>query len=114
VKLLQVASRYDLAKPALFDFATLYPAYLRGEAYLKAGSAEHAATEFRTVLAHRGMTLNFPLAAIARLQLGRAYVAQGDTPKGRAAYEEFLELWKSADPEIPVLKQAKSEYAKLQ
>ena len=63
---------------------------------------------------HRGIVLNFPLGALAHLGLARAYALQGDTAKARAAYQDFLTLWKDADADIPVLKQAKAEYAKLQ
>ena len=66
------------------------------------------------VLNHRGIVLNFPLGALAQVGLARAYALQGDTTKARAAYQDFLALWKDADPDIPILKQAKAEYAKLQ
>jgi tetratricopeptide (TPR) repeat protein len=72
-----------------------------------------AAAEYQKILDHRGIVLNFPLVALAHLQLGRAYAMQGDTAKARAAYQDFLTLWKDADPDIPVLNQAKAEYAKL-
>ena len=93
---------------------TLYPAYLRGEAYLRLGRGSEAATEFQKLLGHPGVVLNFPLGALARLGLGRAYALQGDKTKARATYQDFLTLWKDADPDIPILKQAKVEYAKLQ
>jgi hypothetical protein len=73
-----------------------------------------AAAEFQRILDHRGIVLNEPIGALAHLQIGRAYVLQGDTVKAKAAYQDFLTLWKDADPDIPVLKQAKAEYAKLQ
>ena len=63
---------------------------------------------------HRGLVGNYPMGALAHLQLGRAYLQAGDTAKARAAYLEFFDLWKDADPDIPILKQAKAEYAKLQ
>ncbi len=72
------------------------------------------ATEFQKILDHRGIVLNSPIGALANLQLGRAYALQGDTTKAKAAYQDFLGLWKDADPDIPVLQQAKAEYAKLQ
>jgi eukaryotic-like serine/threonine-protein kinase len=75
------------------------------------GSA--AATEFRRIIEHRGIVLNFPLGALAHLQLGRAYVMSGDTAKARTAYQDFFALWKDADPDIPILKEAKADYAKL-
>ena len=76
------------------------------------GSA--AAAEFQKFLDHRGIVLNFPLGALAHLQLGRAYALSGDTTKAKAAYQDFLNQWKDADPDIPILKEAKAEYAKLQ
>jgi hypothetical protein len=66
------------------------------------------------ILDHRGIVLNEPIGALAHLQLGRAYAIQGDTAKSRAAYQDFLTLWKDADPDIPIFKQAKAEYRKLQ
>jgi eukaryotic-like serine/threonine-protein kinase len=94
-------------------FGGLYPAYIRGEAYLAAGRGEEAATEFQKVLNHRGIVLADPIGALAHLQLGRAYVVSGDPGKAKSAYQDFLALWKDADPDIPVLKQARAEYAKL-
>jgi tetratricopeptide (TPR) repeat protein len=91
----------------------LYPVYVRGEAYLAAHRGGEAAAEFQKILDHRGIVLNEPIGALAHLQLGRAYALQGDTAKARAAYQDFLTLWKDADPDIPILKQAKAEYAKL-
>ena len=73
-----------------------------------------AAAEFQKFVHYRGIVVNFPWGALARLGLARAYALQGDTAKARAAYNDFLSLWKDADPDIPVLKQAKAEYAKLQ
>jgi tetratricopeptide (TPR) repeat protein len=88
-------------------------AYLRGEAYLAAHRGQEAAAEFQKILDHRGVVLNSVIGALAHLQLGRAHGMQGDTTKARAAYEDFLMLWKDADPAIPILIAAKSEYAKL-
>ena len=73
-----------------------------------------AATEFQKFLDHRGITMNFPLGALAHLGLARAYALSGDTAKAKTAYQDFLALWKDADPDIPILKEAKAEYAKLQ
>jgi cytochrome c-type biogenesis protein CcmH/NrfG len=70
--------------------------------------------EFHKFIDHRGVVVNFPWGALARLGLARAYAMQGDTTKARAAYQDFLALWKNADPDVPVLIQAKAEYAKLQ
>jgi eukaryotic-like serine/threonine-protein kinase len=88
-------------------------AYLRGEAYLAAHRGQEAAAEFQKVVDHRGVVRNSVIGALAHLQLGRAYSMQGDTTKARADYEDFLTLWKDADPDIPILVAAKSEYAKL-
>jgi serine/threonine protein kinase/tetratricopeptide (TPR) repeat protein len=91
----------------------LYPVYLRGQAYLSLHEGGAAAAEFQKFLEHSGIVVNCPLGALARLGLGRAYVLAGDSAKAKNAYREFLALWKDADPEIPLLKQAKAEYAKL-
>jgi eukaryotic-like serine/threonine-protein kinase len=88
--------------------------YVRGRAQLLAKNGAAAAAEFQRVLDHRGIVLNQSIGALAHLQLGRAYTMQGDTAKAKAAYQDFLTLWKDADSNIPVLKQAKAEYAKLQ
>jgi len=92
----------------------LYPAYVRGEAYLASHEGDAAVAEFQKVLDHRGIVWNSPIGALAHLQIGRAYAMQGDSAKARTAYKDFLGLWKDADPDIPILKQAKAEYAKLQ
>ena len=96
------------------DAAHSDPVYLRGQAHLLGQQGKEAAAEFQKIIDHRGIVLNFPLGALAHLGLGRAYAIEGDTAKGRAAYQDFLTLWKDADPDIPILKQAKAEYAKLQ
>ena len=90
------------------------PVYIRGQAYLSVHLGREAVTEFQKILDHRGIVLNEPIGALAHLQLGRAYAMEGDTAKAKAAYQDFLALWKGADPDIPILKQAKVEYAKLQ
>jgi hypothetical protein len=87
---------------------------VRGEAYLVAHQGSEAAAEFPKILDHRGIVLNSPIGALARLQIGRAYAMQGDKAKAKAAYQEFLTLWKDADPDVPILIAAKAEYAKLQ
>ena len=92
----------------------MFPVVVRGEAYLAARRGNEAAVEFQKILDHRGLVLNQPIGALAHLGLGRSYVLQGDTVKAKAAYEDFLTLWKDADPDIPVLQKAKAEYAKLQ
>ena len=83
-------------------------------AYLAAHKGSEAAAEFQKILDHRGLVLNQPIGALAHLGLVRAYELQGDTAKARTAYQDFLTLWKDADSDIPILKQAKAEYAKLQ
>ncbi len=116
IDILGAASPYELGLPAFdyYNWPNLYPVYVRGEAYLAAHQGSEAAPEFQKILDHRGIVLNEPICALAHLQLGRAYAMQGDTAKSRAAYHDFLTLWKDADPEIPIFKQAKAEYARLQ
>ena len=92
----------------------MHAAYVRGIAYLAMHQGREAAAEFQKILDHRGVVINSPTGALARLQIGRAYALQGDSAKARAAYQDFLTLWKDADPDIPILKEAKAEYAKLQ
>jgi eukaryotic-like serine/threonine-protein kinase len=91
-----------------------YPAYVRGEAYLAARQGREAAVEFQKILDHRGIVVSDPIGALAHLQLGRAYALAADKDKARTAYKDFLTLWKDADPDIPILKEAKAEYARLQ
>ena len=91
----------------------LYPVYLRGEAFLAAHQGGPAAAEFQKILDHPGVVTNEPIGALAHLGLGRAYARSGDTAKAQAAYQDFLALWKDADPDVPILVAAKSEYAKL-
>jgi len=114
VAVLQPATAYEYGVnyPAL-EAAPLYPAYLRGLAFLMAGKGTEAAAEFQKLIDHRGIVLNSPLGALAHLQIGRAYAMAGDRDKAKAAYQDFLALWKDADPDIPIYKEAKTEYAKL-
>jgi len=112
--LLEAAAPYELGQPAQLQLGTMYPAYVRGQAQLMAHNGPAAAAEFQKFLDHRGIVINFPLGALAHLGLARAYALSGDTAKAKAAYQDFLTLWKDADPEIPILKEAKAEYAKLQ
>ena len=93
--------------------STMYPVFVRGEAYLRADQGSAAAREFQKFIDHRGIVLNFPLGALSYLGLGRAYALTGDRAKARSVYERFFTLWKDADPDIPILKQARAEYAKL-
>jgi hypothetical protein len=95
-------------------FGLLYPVYVRGEAYLADNKGAEAAAEFQKILNHRGIVVSDPVGALAHLQLGRAFAMSGDKIQAKTAYQDFLTLWKDADPDIPVLKQAKAEYAKLQ
>ena len=112
IELLKVAGTIELGR--MMELTTfLCPVYLRGEAYLMLHDGNRAAVEFQKFIDHRGLVVNFPWGALARLGLARAYAVQGDTAKARAAYQDFLTLWKDADPDIPVLKEAKAEYAKL-
>ena len=110
---LEPAKAYELGSPPSI-VGSLYPIYLRGLAYLEMGQGKEAAAEFQKVLDHRGIIANFPTAALARLQLGRAHAMSGDRAASRKSYEDFLALWKDADPHLTMLKQAKLEYGKLQ
>jgi hypothetical protein len=147
IELLQVASMVELSSITADLTIFLCPVYLRGEAYLMLHDGNRAAAEFQKFIDHRGLVMNFPWAALARLGLARAYALEagtggtavpagrnrgsttGETPmnrgglpvpqpdalaKARAAYQDFLTIWKDADPDIPILKEAKAEYAKLQ
>jgi eukaryotic-like serine/threonine-protein kinase len=116
IESLGAAAPYELGatRTTDLDWTAMFPVFVRGEAYLGARRGIEAATEFQKILDHRGLVLNQPIGALAHLGLGRAYVLQGDIPKAKAAYQDFLTLWKDADPDIPVLQKAKAEYAKLQ
>ena len=91
----------------------LHSAYVRGEALVAAHRYAEAAAEFQKILDHRGIVGLDPIGALAHLQLGRVFALSGDKTKAKAAYEAFLALWKDADPDIPILKSAKAEYARL-
>jgi len=112
---LSTTSLYELGSPLpQFEVGgSLYPVYIRGQIYLSLHQGKEAAAEFQKFLEHRGVALNSPLGALARLQLGRAYALQDKTAQSRAAYQDFFRLWKDADPDIPILIAAKAEYAKL-
>jgi eukaryotic-like serine/threonine-protein kinase len=114
--ILQAGVPYELGLPAysFYNWPNLYPVFVRGEAYLAAHRGGEAADEFQTILDHRGIVLNEPISSLAHLQLGRAYAMVGDTAKAKTSYQDFLTLWKDADPDIPILRQARAEYAKLQ
>jgi tetratricopeptide (TPR) repeat protein/predicted Ser/Thr protein kinase len=115
IETLRAAAPYELGEStsSFSDWTSLYPAYVRGEAYLAAHQGSEAAVEFEKILDHSGIVQSEAIGALAHLGLARAYMLQGDTAKARAAYRDFLTLWKDADPDIPVLVAAKSEYAKL-
>ena len=108
IEALQAAAPYELGMTV-----GLHPIYVRGEAYLAAHDGSKAAAEFQKIIDHRVLVLN-PVGALAHLDLARAYALQGDTVKAKAAYQDFLALWKDADPDVQILKQAKTEYSKLQ
>jgi tetratricopeptide (TPR) repeat protein len=113
IELLKEANTIELGQPTPGLTVFLCPVYVRGEAYLILRDGNRAAVEFQKYIDHRGLVVNFPWGALARLGLARAYAMQGDTAKAKAAYQDFLTLWKDADPDIPILIAAKAEYAKL-
>jgi tetratricopeptide (TPR) repeat protein len=115
IQFLEVAAPYELGDPVpILGFGgSLYPVYLRGQAYLMLHQGIAAAAEYQKYVDHRSVVNSSPLGALARLGLARSYAMQKDTVRARVAYQDFLALWKSADPDIPVLKEAKAEYAKL-
>ena len=116
IQALQIASRYDLALGGIGyigRFGGLYPIYVRGLAYLAARQPAEAAGEFQRTLDHRGMVIVDPMDALARLQLARALVLSGDTMKAKRAYEDLFALWKNADPDVLVVKEARMEFARL-
>jgi predicted Zn-dependent protease len=113
IEALQVTIPYETGgDPITLD--TLYPVYLRGQAYLIQGNASAAVAEFQKILDRRGRVANGALGVLAHLQLGRAYALQADMAKARTAYQDFLSLWKDADPDIPLLRDAAAEYSRLQ
>jgi tetratricopeptide (TPR) repeat protein len=113
---LRVAAPHELGQTTFstYGWNALHPVFVRGEGYLAAHQGNEAAAQFQKILNHRGIVVNQPIGALAHLGLARAYVLQGDTVKAKTAYKDFLTLWKDADPDIPILKEAKAEYAKLQ
>ncbi len=115
LKLLEDTLPYDLAfpQPQFSEGGLLYPPYARGQAYLALRQGQQAAAEFQKLLDHRSIVQNNPLGSLAHLQIGRAYAMQGDTAKSKAAYQDFLTLWKDADHDVPIFIAAKAEYAKL-
>ena len=114
IELLQAAAAIELGTPPPFQPATMYPVYVRGRAYLLAKNGVGAATEFQKMLDHRQIAWNSPLKALAHLGLARARAMGGDKAGAKLAYQDFFGIWKDADADIPVLQEAKAEYAKLQ
>ncbi len=115
IQILETAASYELGDPAPTGFgSSLYPVYLRGQAYLLLRQGGAAAAEFQKYVDHRSLVNSYPLGALARLGIARAYALQKDTAKARVSYQDFLTLWKDADPDIPILNRAKAEYARLQ
>jgi tetratricopeptide (TPR) repeat protein len=111
IDLLRGTVQYDLAFTESFDY--LDPAYIRGLAYLDLGDGRSAAHEFQKLIDNPGLCWNFITGPLARLQLGRAERLMGDNASARESYEEFLHIWKDADPDLPVYREAKAEYAQL-
>jgi tetratricopeptide (TPR) repeat protein len=112
LEILQSSSRYELGQLGPGGVTpALYPVWVRAEAYRMAGQGAPAVREYQKILDHRGAVMNGIIGALAHLGIARAYALQGDTAKARVAYQDFFALWKDADPDIPVLISAKSEYA---
>lgn len=112
VRLLAVAEPYELG--GFPQGLNLYPAYIRGQAYLQAHDGVKAAAEFQKILDHRGLNCVGALYSLSQLELARALAMQGDNTKAKTAYQDFFSMWKDADPDVPLLKPAKAEYARLQ
>jgi hypothetical protein len=116
IKLLQAAAPYELGYEGANSVGfvgSFYPIYVRGLAHLAAHQGADAAREFQKILDHRGIVVTDPIGALAHLQLGRAFALAGDTRRAKTAYQDFLTLWKDADPHIPIVKAARAEYASL-
>ena len=113
IDLLQPAANYELGQPSQFQCGTLYPAYVRGLAYLDKGLSQEAGIEFQKLLDHRGIVLSFPLGALARLELAKARAGGGDKEAAGRSYGDLLAIWKNADPDLLPLREAKAAYAKL-
>jgi ATP/maltotriose-dependent transcriptional regulator MalT len=117
---LRPSATYEFAQPGIsfygaggVAFGAMYPTYVRGMASLALRKPAEAAAEFQKIIDHPGVVLEDPIGALARLQLARAQALSGDTVKAHSAYEDLLTLWKNADPDISVLRQARAEYARL-
>jgi len=113
IELLQAAVPYELADPPPFSAGTMYPVYLRGQAYLRAGNGAQAAMQFQKILDHPGVIVNFPLRALTYLGLAEGRALSGDHAGARTAYQDFFALWKDADSDIPILQRARSEYSRI-
>jgi hypothetical protein len=116
IRALEAASRYDLALGGVGfvgRFGGMYPVYVRGVAHLAAHQPAEAAGEFQRILDHRSIVLVDPMDALARLQLARALAASGDTAKAKSTYTDLFALWKNADSDLTVLREARAEYARL-
>jgi eukaryotic-like serine/threonine-protein kinase len=116
IELLQIAAGYEMGMPPSSfygAFGALYPIYMRGEALLAERKGVEAAVEFQKIIDHRGIVLVDPIGALAHLQLGRAYILSGDKIRAKSAYQDFLTLWKDADPDIPIFKEAQAEFSRL-
>jgi Tfp pilus assembly protein PilF len=111
VAALEAGSKYELGQNSAY--ATYWVLYVRGMAYLQLHDGAKAAAEFHKILDHPALNAVSPFPALSRLGLARAYALQGDNAKARTAYQDFFALWKDADPDVPILISAKSEYAKL-
>jgi eukaryotic-like serine/threonine-protein kinase len=111
--LLEAARPYETGT-GLPGAVNYWPMHVRGEAFLRVHDGAKSAAEYQKILDHRGLSPTSPLYSLAHLGLGRAYALQGDTAKARTAYQDFFVLWKDADSDVPILKQAKAEYAKLE
>ncbi len=109
---LRPTAKYELSLPDTVN--SVYPAYLRGLAYLQMGKGALAVPEFQKVIDHPGVVGRFVTGALARLQLARAQAVSGDKTSAKKSYEEFLDLWKDADPDLPIYRRAKIEYSKLE
>jgi eukaryotic-like serine/threonine-protein kinase len=114
VEALEASTPYELGQCNTSFTFSLYPVYLRGQAYLAEKNAAAAATEFRKIVDHSSVVGNEPIGSLAHLGLARTYSLSGDAAKAKISYQDFLAIWKGADPDIPILKQARVEYAKLQ
>jgi len=114
IEALNGISSYEMCVPLNGTLFTMLPVYLRGQVYLAAHRPQDAAAQFQLILDHAALAANTPVVSLAHLGLARAYALGGDTTKAKTEYQDFLALWKDADPALPILKEAKSEYAKLQ